>query len=365
VSVDAAATTPGPAPDPGPAVTSPAATTTGPRVPGWVRWTACGVLLVLTAVLALASLVARYADRTLLDTDRYVALVGPLAGEPAVQAQVVDVVTDQVMARIDVESATVAALDALAAPVDGEQRPLLSARATRRADDAAAVLAPVLAREVEGFVRDVVDRVVTSPRFAAVWEAVNRTGHRAVVVAVTGEGEVVRAGPDGTVTVGLGPVVDVVRSELTDRGFSLAERIPAVDPEIVVGRFPEVETAQRVVVLLDRAAASLPWFVVALAALAVWAAPVRRRGVGLVGVAWAFAGLLLVVGLALGRSAYLDAPAVSDGATGVVYDRIVGPLRVDAWWLVAVGAVLLAVVVLGPRVRDAVRASRPRTASSA
>lgn len=325
------------------------------------------MLLALTAVLAVASLVARYADRTLLDTDRYVALVGPLAEEPAVQAQVVDVVTDQVMARIDVESATAAALDALAGSVDAEQRPLLSAQATRRADDAAAVLAPVLAREVESFVRDVVDRVVTSPRFAAVWEAVNRTGHRAVVVVVTGEGEVVRAGPDGTVTIGLGPVVDVVRSELTDRGFSLAERIPAIDPEIVVGQFPQVETAQRAVVLLDRAASWLPWVVVVLAALAVWVAPARRRGVGLVAGAWALGGLLLVVGIAVGRSAYLGAlpPAVADGATGVVYDRLVGPLRADGWWLVAVGVVLLALVVLWPRVRGAVRTSRPGGAAAA
>ncbi len=341
------------------------ATGTGRRVPGWVRWTACGVLLALTAVLAVASLVARYVDRTLLDTDRYVALVAPLASEPAVRTQVVDVVTDQVMARVDVESATVAALDALAGTVDAERRPLLSDGATRRADDAAAVLAPVLAREVESFVRDVVERTVSSSRFATVWESANRAGHRAVVVVVTGEGEVVRAGPDGTVTIGLGPVVDAVRTELADRGFSLAERIPAVDPQIVVGQFPQVETAQRAVVLLDRAASWLPWLVVVLAALAVWVAPARRRGVGLVAGAWAVAGLLLVVGIAVGRSAYLDAlpPAVAEGATGVVYDRLVGPLRADGWWLAVVGVVLAALVVLWPRVHAAVRRARPAAAS--
>ncbi len=317
-------------------------------MPGWVRWTASGLLLALSAVLAVAALVARYADGTLLDTERYVAIVRPLADEESVQDQVVETVTDQVMSRVDIESMTATVLDGLAASIDPEARPRLSAEATERADAAAAALAPVVYGQVERLVHQVVERVVTSDAFAGVWETVNRAGHRAVVYVVTGEGDVVRASEDGVVRLSLGPVVQDVRGALEERGFSFAERIPDdVDPELVLGQFPQVTVVQTGVTWLGRAAAWLPWVVVGLAALAVWVSPARRRGVGLVGGAWAAAGLLLVGAVAFGRSAYLEALPASarENATGVVYDRLLGPLRGDGIWLVVVGVVLLAAVI--------------------
>ncbi|MCB7137214.1 hypothetical protein [Cellulosimicrobium marinum] len=312
-----------------------------------VRWTACGLLLLLSGVLAVASLVARYAHGTILDTDRYVAIVQPLAEEESVRTQVVDTVTDQVMARLDVEAMTSTVLDGLAARIDPEARPRLSDAATQRADDAAAALAPVIYGQVEQLVHQVVERVVDSDAFAEIWEGVNRAGHRAVVYVATGEGDVVRASEDGVVRVSLGPVVEEVRATLAERGFSFAERIPEVDPEIVLGHFPQVTVVQVGFEWLARAAAWLPWVVVALAALAVWAAPARRRGVALVAGTWAAAGLLLVAAIAVGRSAYLDALPASaqENATGVVYDRLLGPLRADGVALAVVGVVLLAAVV--------------------
>ncbi|MFF2269709.1 hypothetical protein ACFVTZ_15710 [Cellulosimicrobium cellulans] len=330
--------------------------------PRWVRWTAGGLLLLLSGVLAIAALVARYADGTLLDTERYVAIVRPLASDEAVQAQVVDTVTDQVMSRLDVESMTASALDGLAASIDPERRPILSGQATQRSEAAAAALAPLLYDQVERLVRGVVERVVGSQAFAVAWEQVNRTGHRAVVYVVTGEGDVVRASEDGVVRLSLGPVVDQVRTALQQRGFSFAERIPALDPQLTLGQFPQVTVVQTGVVWLGRAAAWLPWVVVGLAALAVWVAPARRRGVALVAGTWTAAGLVLVGAIALGRAQYLEAlpPAVAQNATGVVYDRLLGPLRVDGWWLAVVGAVLLAGVLLWPTLRAAAR-RRPGT----
>ncbi|QJW36129.1 hypothetical protein [Cellulosimicrobium protaetiae] len=326
-------------------------------VPGWVRWTAGGLLLLLGGVLAIAALVARYADGTLLDTDRYVAIVRPLASDESVRAQVVDTVTDQVMARVDVETMTADALDGLAASIDPTERPILSDQATQRSEAAAAALAPLLYDQVERLVRGVVERVVGSQAFATAWEQVNRTGHRAVVYVVTGEGDVVRASEDGVVRLSLGPVVDDVRTALQLRGFSFAERIPDLDPQLTLGQFPQVTVVQTGVAWLGRAAAWLPWIVVGLAALAVWVAPERRRGVALVAGTWTAAGLLLVGAIAFGRAKYLEAlpPAVAENATGVVYDRLLGPLRVDGWWLAAVGVVLLAGVLLWPALRTTAR----------
>ncbi|MBD8080732.1 hypothetical protein [Cellulosimicrobium arenosum] len=320
----------------------------GSRVPGWVQWTACGLVLVLSGVLAIAAVVARYADGTLLNTDRYVAMVSPLAQDESVRGKVVDVVTDQVMERIDVETMTASVLDGVAASIDPEERPILSGQATQRSDAAAAALAPVIYGQVESLVRKIVTRVVDSDAFVAVWNNANRAGHRAVVYVVTGEGDVVEVSRDGVVHLSLGPVVDDVRAELQDRGFSFAESIPAVDPQIAVGEFPQLSAVQNGVAWLARAAAWLPWVVVALGALAVWIAPARRRGTALVGGTWAAAGLLLVGAIAFGRGKYLAAlpPSVADDATGVVFDRITGPLRSQGVWLTVIGVVLVVAVVV-------------------
>lgn len=68
-------------------------------------------ILVVLAVLVLAAAVpGTWARRTLLDTDRYVATVTPLASDPAVQEYVARTVTQQVFTALDVEQRLSAAL---------------------------------------------------------------------------------------------------------------------------------------------------------------------------------------------------------------------------------------------------------------
>src|ERR671919_870643 len=77
------------------------------------RWIVTIVLAVLASLLALVAIVARYARSEVLDTDRYVATVGPLASDPAVQEVVAARVSDRIIGRLDVEELTSDALDAL------------------------------------------------------------------------------------------------------------------------------------------------------------------------------------------------------------------------------------------------------------
>ena len=78
-----------------------------------LRWTLSGFLIFLVAVLTLGSLVAGFARSEILDTDRYVETVTPLASDPAVQADVADQVTRQLSERLDIEKVTAEALTAL------------------------------------------------------------------------------------------------------------------------------------------------------------------------------------------------------------------------------------------------------------
>ena len=82
-----------------------------PRSPGRGRWTGAIVLLLLAALLAPLSALARWTNTTLLDTDNYVAMVAPLADDPAVQEEISRRITDGVFEALKVEELTAQTAD--------------------------------------------------------------------------------------------------------------------------------------------------------------------------------------------------------------------------------------------------------------
>ncbi|HEY9408090.1 MAG TPA: hypothetical protein VIP77_00795 [Jiangellaceae bacterium] len=318
---------------------------TRPRRHIW-RWVGCWVLVVVTAVLVLTAVVARFAESELLDTERYVETVGPLADDPAIQAEIADQVTDQVTTRIDVEGVTADALAGLA-----ERAP--------RLPEAITGLAPVIAGQVESFIHGVVTRLVTSEEFPELWTRANRTAHQSLVAVLTGEtGGVVTADDSGTVSLSTSAVLDRVRDRLTARGFSLAERIPDVDAEIVLLQSDDLVRVQRAVSFLDSAASVLPWLAVLTGLGAVGLAPrgSRRKAVVAIGVAAVVAMALLALAINAGRALYLrEVPSdvLSPAAATAVIDTLLVPLRTTLRAVFVAGLVIALAAYLTGSTRSA------------
>ena len=190
-----------------------------PRRPVW-RWVAVGVLLVLVGVFALGSVTTRFVRSQILDTDRYVATVSPIGSDPAVQAQVVDTITNEINSRVNVEDLTAQALTALTelTPTD---RP--------RLDTAVVGLAPVIAGQAENFVRNTVSDFVHSSQFEDLWVTANRAAHNAGVAIVTGDTKRAAVQVEtstGTISIALGPIIDQVKARMVDRDSSSPRRSP-------------------------------------------------------------------------------------------------------------------------------------------
>ena len=64
-------------------------------------------------MLAFAAVPALYLRSEVIDTDRYVATVAPLASDPAIQAEIADKVTQQITDAVDFETITRDALNEL------------------------------------------------------------------------------------------------------------------------------------------------------------------------------------------------------------------------------------------------------------
>lgn len=304
------------------------------------RWFAVLLLSVLIAVLAITSVLSRYARSEILDTDRYLATVAPLATNPALQKEISAKISDAILARIDVESITADALAAVTESVPAVQnRP--------RIDRAIEGLAPVIARQAQDFVDETVGSFVHSEQFEDLWLQANRTAHTALVAVATGRAapESVNIDESGTVTLSLGPMIENVKARLIDRGFTFAEKLPVVDEQFVLFRSPELVRAQRAIDNLDRAATVLPWITIAAAVAAVAVAPAgrRRRALAVVGLATAVGMLVLALVVLITRAMYLDrvpADVLAPDAARAIIDTVLTPLRTSLRAVAAAGGVI-------------------------
>ena len=180
------------------------------------------ILVVLSIIVFTVAVPAAWGARTVLNTDRYVATVGPLADDPAVQASIATKLTDQVFSALDVEG-TIS--DALAG---------LGERAT--------VLAGPLTTAVKGFVQDQVQKVVASDAFKTFWVAANRFVHTQVLAILRGEGDTVSV-REGKVLLNLLPLVNLALGSIQTVASDLVGRDVTL-PQITKGEVPSASIAK-------------------------------------------------------------------------------------------------------------------------
>ncbi|OKK17748.1 aromatic ring-opening dioxygenase LigA [Streptomyces sp. CB00455] len=321
--------------------------------------TVSAVLITLTCILVPLSLLTVWVHDIVLDTDRYVATVSPLASDPAIEAAAVHRVTEAAGVRVD--GARVAS--DLAGWLQAQGLP-------PRVGTAVKSLGPQLDAAVEAAVSKVATRFVESDRFETVWTTANRAAHSAVVHALTGHGRGAVEVEGGTVTLDVGAAVDKVKQELVAAGLSPAQKIPEVDKQMVLFQSAELGKIRGAVHLLDVVGNWLPVLTVVLGTIGVLLARRRRRALVTTSLCAAAACLLLALGLVLARRYYLGhlpAQVQSPAAAAAVFDTLVRFLRVA----VRTAAVLGVLVALGAylsgagRLPRGVRGTAERAADSA
>ncbi|WP_328890664.1 hypothetical protein [Streptomyces sp. NBC_00316] len=299
------------------------------------------LLILVAAVLTPLSVVAAWARDDIGDTDRYVAMVRPLASDPDVQAAVSNRVTDVVMTHLDVHS-----LLEQVAPAD---RPVV--------DKALGRLSGPITTGVSNFVRGTVDRFVSSDAFEKLWVDLNRDAHAAVVKALSGSGGGAVKLTNDTVVIDLAPVIDRVKQRLVDRGLTIAAKIPEIHTDFTVLTSDAIGKAKKGFRLLQIVGFWLPVLTLVLAAVGVLLAVRRRRALITAALAVAVGAAVLGLALLVFRAFYLDSlPAsVSQPAAGSVFDALVGYLRAGVRMVITLGVVVALAAWLTGEGRAAVR----------
>lgn len=289
------------------------------------RWVGAVALLLVALLLGVASIAAVFVRNQLLDTDRYVATVAPLARDPVVQDAIANRITNEVLTRVDLTAIAEQASAWLTA---------------QGAPPAVNALVEPAVNGVESLVRTQVRNLVGTDQFAAAWDSANRVAHDALVAVLTGESTGAVSSSEDTITVDLGVFLDTVKQRLSDVGLTLVERIPDVAIPFTVYSSSDLPKLRTYVEWLDQAATWLPWVALALIAAAVLVAPNRRRGLLMAGLFVAIGLLLTRGGIAVARDYYLDRlpdAVQSPQAVEVVLDTITRRVREAVTVLIVVG----------------------------
>ncbi|MBE0010396.1 hypothetical protein DXT87_11465 [Arthrobacter sp. AET 35A] len=306
------------------------------------RWVTSIVMVVATGALMLVAVPALFLRAEVLNTDRYVETVAPLAADPVLQAAIAEQVTNRIAAAVDVEQL---ALDALTGLTD--QAP--------RAEPLVEGLAPVIADQAHDRIDAAASWLVTTPEFEELWITANREAHQRLVGVLTGQPVgVIGVDDSGAVTISTGDIISRVKDRLMQEGVAIASRIPEIDAEVTIFQSPELARAGRAIAVLDRGALILAFLVLALAVGAVRVAPPgsRRRAVGALGFAITVVMAVLALGLALGRAYYLNAiesGGQTPGAAERLIDILLSPLQTSIRVIFAGALVVVLVMFLAGR----------------
>jgi hypothetical protein len=260
------------------------------RIQGVKRHRLRAVAAAVAVVVAVASfslaLPGAWARRTVADADTYLAVVGPLASDPAVQEALAREITTAVFEALDIQGKLTAVLT--------DKAPQLT------------FLAGPIANSVQGFVQDQVLKIVASPQFQQFWTDANRLVQAQVIAVLQGK-STTDSGlsiQGDTVVLNFLPLVNqalqaasATISQLLGRPLTLPEITPDMVPADVIQRLDtalgvtlptdfgtlvvfksdQLPNLQYAVNTARQGLIGLVVLFVLAIAIALWASPRRRR----------------------------------------------------------------------------------------
>jgi len=300
------------------------------------RAAAAVALILLGCLLAPVAVVGSWARGLVVDTDRYVDTVAPIAEDPLVRSAVSDRITLALVDALDIERLTTQTTEALA----GLGVPPVVARTVT------SLRAP-LREAITAFIHRNVTTIVSSDAFATTWRQANRKAHEQIVATLRGDPDAIATiSHSGALTVDITPILAQVKASLEEAGFGIVSRIPAITVSFPIAASADLVRLQSAYRVIDVAGAALPWSALGLLAAGVLSSRHRSRALVVAGLSLATAMLLLSLALSVGRSFYAGSlpPTVQRVDTAMsIYDQVVALLRVALRVGLVLGLVVAAV----------------------
>lgn len=342
------------------------------RRPSRLRAALIGLLVVLSCLAVVITGVTWWAHYTVMDTDGYMKIVGPIGKDPQAIQNLSEYLSSEIVKTTDLQTRI---SDALPAQVQ--------------------VLSGPITVYVEDFITKGTRKVLSTPKAYELWLQINRVGHEKIVALLRGEtNNVYVQGSD--VKLNLLPLVSQALVWLDQRlpgGLSSRFNPPVISPgaspeqgiqeianwsgkplssdfgQITLLQSDALGPAQTAIKWFDRLMWILPLVTAALMALTIWLA--RRRGRAAIALGIGAAIAIFVARVIILRASEYLTTQVKEGAGQHILRQVVhaslGPLTTITVWVCVIGVVVAILVwALGRRdVRAGVVAVGRRAAGQA
>ena len=292
-----------------------------------VRSIAAVLIFVIAAALTPLAMLGNWGHATVVNSEQFLATVGPLAESPQVQAAVSEAVSAAIVKQVDT---TAIVGDFLGGLLNNDQL-------------SASLSAPIAAG-VNKLIGEIVQGFIASDAFQKVWVTLAGATQKSVVAILQGgnEGPVQMQGDQ--VVLDISDLLTAVQSQLVAQGVSLADKvtIPESDRQIVLFEAPVVAQLQFVYSLTSPILQWFPLLMAILFGLAITLARRRPRMVLAVGIALVVTGGLTTWALGVGKTFFVDqlAGTVFGGASGVFWDTLLNYLMTGLQGLMIFGVVV-------------------------
>ncbi len=174
------------------------------------------VVFVVIAILAASAIApGLWARRTVYETKRYIAVVGPLASDPAIQEALARQLTQAVFTAVDIQSKVQAAI--------AQRAPKLE------------FIAGSITTSLQGFVQDQVQKLFASDQFQQFWINANTLLQQQVVAVLDGKSEAVTVQGNQVVFNYL-PLLNDALAQLSGTLSTILNRqitLPTITPDTV------------------------------------------------------------------------------------------------------------------------------------
>ncbi len=285
------------------------------------------MLVVLASLLIPVSVISVWAIRTVTVTDKYVATMAPLARNQVIVDHLAQKATDELFSTHYVQDQVTSALPPKAKPI---VQPLVN--------------------QLQGYIYQLALRVFESPKFAQLWDTLNRRSHQAVIDVLTGKQSPLtqKLEKGGKIVVNVSPALNNIISAADAHG------IPYFNPLKSV--LSKSNTLSVAIVSKDQVSKFSGWFnlivtlkwaipiiALALGILAVVLALERRKTLLRLAVGVGLVTLLLLAGISLGRVTFLNqvsGHSFNRQVAAAVWDTVLRYLKTDLRWTLLVAVLV-------------------------
>jgi len=300
-----------------------AETSAPPPRPGRGRSITAIVLFVVATLLFPIGVLGFWGQRTITNTERYLETVAPLSSDPQVQEAMATIVSDQVIASLNVEEAIQGWLPPAVQPLAG---PLTSA--------------------LESLIDRAVLKVMQSELFQQVWITFNEAAQKSMLALLEGKQDgPLQINTNGQVVLDSTGLYQAVRQQMIDRQVPLATNLPETPPQdrqIVVLQNDQLERIQLFYSLTKPLLTWLLWLSVGLFVISIFLARRRARMVLATGIVVLATALLIRLGLSAGQDQITlvlqNTPLAP--AEGAFFETLTRFLSNAVNWLLVVGIAL-------------------------